>query len=322
MWLYQDLRDRLFGAPGTWALMRCPNCHLVWLNPRPVPVDIGRLYGRYFWHDIADNGLWLPGLQKVIWSTIPAARLGYNGLAGSPLQKGLGKVLSWIGPIREAVELSVMTLGGPPTGNLLDVGCGNGRFLARMRDLGWEVVGVETDGHAVNTAKQRFGLSVHEGTLEEAGFPDHGFGAITMNHVIEHVLDPIGTLRECGRVLKPGGKLVVVTPNIESLAHRLFGAASVHLEPPRHICLFSPRTLLVCAERTGLRVLKLRTTARSASWVWAASRLIHRNGALPGGSPQKHGLWLQLEGLAFQAVEHGLCWVRDVGEEIVLIATK
>lgn len=53
--LYQGLRDRLFSAPGTWALMRCPKCGLVWLNPRPVPQDIGKLYEYYYTHDTADH---------------------------------------------------------------------------------------------------------------------------------------------------------------------------------------------------------------------------------------------------------------------------
>lgn len=191
-----------------------------------------------------------------------------------------------------------------------------------MRELGWEVIGVEPDGQAVKVAQERFGLSVHEGTLEEVGFPDDNFDAITMNHVIEHVWDPIDTLRECRRVLKPGGKLVVITPNIESLGHRLFREAYLHLDPPRHLYLFSPRTLRICAEQAGLRVLQLRTTARSARWMWAASRLIRRNGMLPGGSPTKINWRLRLEGLAFQVVEHWLRFVKEMGEEIVMVASK
>ncbi|MFZ6017578.1 MAG: class I SAM-dependent methyltransferase [Nitrospirota bacterium] len=320
--LYQNLRDRLFGAPGTWALMQCPKCRLVWLSPRPVPADIGKLYEHYFTHDTTNCVPRLASLKHVVRDTILATRLGYDGLACRPLPRRLGKVLSWIGPIREIVELSVMTLKKTPRGKLLDVGCASGQFLVKMRDLGWEVVGVEPDGQAVKVARERFDLSVHEGVLEEAGFPDNTFDAITMNHVIEHVLDPIATLKECRRVVKPDGKLVVITPNIESLGHRLFGKAWRGLEVPRHLYLFSRDTLWACAEQAGLQVIKVWTTPRSARWIWVASRLIHQNGVLHGGSPQKQSCWLWLAGLAFQAVEHGLCRVRDVGEEIVLVATK
>jgi SAM-dependent methyltransferase len=215
-----------------------------------------------------------------------------------------------------------MWLKADERGRLLDVGCGNGQFLAQMQKLGWEVMGVELDPEAVRIAEERFGLRVFQGTLEEARLPDGSFDTVTMNHVIEHVPNPIGLLAECRRILRPGGKLVVVTPNIESLGHRLFREAWRGLEVPRHLYIFSPRALQECAERAGLKVLKLWTTARSALWMWAASRLIRRNGILPGGSPQRLGLWLKLEGLAFWAIAYGLCALREAGEEIVLMASK
>lgn len=318
--LYKDLRDRLFRVPGTWTLLKCPICRFVWLNPRPVPADIGKLYDVYCTH--ATTRPSFAGLRRIVLKPVLAARLGYHGLTKSPLQTWIGRVLSWVGPIREIVELNVMTLEGPPKGTLLDVGCGNGAFLARMRELGWEVVGVEPDGQAVKVAREHFGLDIYEHTLEEAGFRDGAFDAITMNHVIEHVWDPIGILHECRRVLKPGGTLVVVTPNVESLVHRLFREASFHLDPPRHLYLFSRRTLMACAEQAGLNVMNVRTTAGRAHSTWAASRLIRRNGTLPGASLERQGLRLQLEALAFQAVEHALCHVMDAGEEVILIATK
>jgi len=119
----------------------------------------------------------------------------------------------------------------------------------------------------------------------------------------------------------------VTVPNIERLGHRLYREAWRGLEAPRHLFLFSSSTLRACVERSGLQVLELRTTARTARWMWTASRLIRRNGTLPGGSPQnlRPGLRLRLrlEGLMFHMVEHMMCWAKkDAGEEIVLIATK
>ncbi|MFX0195832.1 MAG: class I SAM-dependent methyltransferase [Candidatus Hodarchaeota archaeon] len=322
MFLYRHLRDRHFSVPGIWALMRCPKCRLVWLNPRPIPKAIGRLYEHYFTHENSHSIVGATSLRSIVRNTILGANLGYKDLVREPWKKHMGKVLSWIKPIREMAEYSVMTLEASEKGKLLDIGCGSGQFLAKMKDLGWEVTGVEPDKQAVKVARERFGLCVRQGMLEDHGFPNDTFQAITMNHVIEHLCDPIGTLQECERLLRPNGKLIIVTPNIESLESRLSGKTWLHLDPPRHLYLFSPRTLFACAERAKLRILVLKTTARTARGVYVASDMIRRHGVLPGASPQKVGLWLQLKGLTFQAVEHGLCYLTGIGEELVLIATR
>lgn len=95
-------------------------------------------------------------------------------------------------------------------GRPLDVGCGNGAYIDQMRQLGWDVVGIEPDGEAASTA-MKSGLNVFRGSLEDAKFPAEHFDIVTMNHVIEHVANPAILLKECRRVLKPVGRLVVAT---------------------------------------------------------------------------------------------------------------
>ena len=320
--LYENLRDRLFGAPGIWTLMQCPKCHLVWLNPRPVHTDIAKIYGEYYTHKTTNSDPRFPKIRLGIRNAVLASHMGYTDLAPDPWRKNIGTFLSLIKPIRERAELSVMILNSEKRGKLLDVGCGNGQFLARMRSLGWEVMGVEPDGQAVEVARDCFDLTVHKGTLEEAKFSNDTIDVITMSHVIEHFGDPISTLKECYRVLKPLGRLVIVTPNIWSLGHRIFKKACYHLDPPRHFYLFSPHTLKVCTEQAGFQVIELRSEARSAHRMWVTSYLIHKNYVLPGGYPGKQNFWLFLGGMTFQALEQGLCLITDVGEEVVLIATK
>lgn len=319
--IYHGLRDRLFSALGTWSLMCCPTCELMWLNPRPIPKDIGKLYTSYPTHEAPiDSKRSLANLRKLVKASILKSSFGYSVDCANPL---LGWALSRLGPLKDIVGGIVMYLKSSDGKRLLDVGCGNGQFLSHMRKLGWEVIGVDPDGKAVQIAREKFGLEVFHGTLEEAKFSKDGFDAITMNHVIEHVPDPIGLFKECRRVLKPGGKLVVVTPNIKSLGRRVFGQAWLLWDPPRHLFLFSPQSLKACVEQSDLIVQKLWTMAQGAHRVWVASRSIKRDGILPGGSPQRQNLWLELEGLAFQFIEYGMLrWNKSVGEEIVLIATK
>lgn len=322
--LYAGQRDRLFSAPGVWSIRWCGACGLAWLDPKPLPEEIGKLYTEYFTHELPSALPRFADLRRYIGEAIRATWLGYREQTRGLVHGAVGWLLGLPPPIREVAALALMELPANRRGRVVDVGCGNGQFLARMRDLGWEVLGVEPDAHAARLAAERFGLTVVPSTLEEASLPDDSVDAVTMSHVIEHVPDPVGLLAECRRVLKPGGAVVVVTPNTQSLGRRIFHEAWLGWDVPRHITLFSVRALCTCAELAGLKVIRLRTTARTARWMWAASRVIQRQGRLPGGSIENPTWRLRLEGLGFQAIEQlslgGL--VLDLGEEIVLTATK
>jgi SAM-dependent methyltransferase len=224
---------------------------------------------------------------------------------------------------KEISGSSVMWLDAQSKGRLLDVGCGNGSFLVNMRALGWDVAGVEPDAKSAGLAKEQFGLHVTVGTLEESNVDSNSFDCITAHHTIEHMFDPIAFLRESFRILRPGGKLVVTTPSVPSLGHRIFRRCWRGLEPPRHLYIFSPRALGACVERSGYELETLRTSARSAWELWYSSRLIQRDGKIPSSFPGVLNPRLRLEGLVFQAFQQFMLWFnRNIGEQIVLIASK
>jgi SAM-dependent methyltransferase len=102
------------------------------------------------------------------------------------------------------------------------------------------------------------GLDVALGSLEQQCYPSEHFDAVTLSHVIEHVPDPVGTLVECARLLKKGGKLVIATPNNASLGHRLFGRNWRGLEPPRHLHIFSPQSLRRTLGMAGFQNITIR----------------------------------------------------------------
>jgi len=202
--------------------------------------------------------------------SVLATHFGYTNALPGPTWKLIGKIGGFLPLLHDWVGKMVMYLPAIARGRLLDIGCGNGSFLACMRERGWEVQGIEPDPEASRLARERFGLEVVTGTLEETSLPANSADAITMTHVIEHVPDPVGLLAACCRILKPGGKLVAVTPNVESLAHHLFGVGWTHLDPPRHFNLFSPRTLQSCAQQAGLQTESLRTRAPFRTWAFLA----------------------------------------------------
>jgi len=260
---YEGLEDRLFGAPGIWNFKRCPtsSCGLIWLDPIPVEEEIGKAYADYYTH-----------------AEVPTQR---NGLSKA-LRKCASVLFSVADPVRgERQSLSLMCLDKVKPGKLLDVGCGNGVRLARLRSLGWDVYGQDIDPAAVAYARDTFGLEAHLGRLEDMPFTEMSFDCITLNHVVEHAHDPVALLKECRRLLKVGGLLVVVTPNASSFACRHFGPFWRGLEPPRHIHIFSPKTLSTAASKAGFRVSSSSTTVANARTFGHASLLIRNGGRLP-----------------------------------------
>jgi 2-polyprenyl-3-methyl-5-hydroxy-6-metoxy-1,4-benzoquinol methylase len=319
--LHADLRDRHFDAPGTWQELCCPGCQLVWLNPRPTPEDLPRLYADYYTHaEPREVSL----LRAAIMQGIPAARLGYADAVSDPRVRGLGRLLGLFGPLAEMGCRGVMGLPASKRGRLLDFGCGDGAFLQHMSRLGWEVAGVEQDPVAAAVAAEAIAADVIHANVEQAreALPE-GFDVITLGHVIEHLLDPVETLKQCAAALRPGGQLVMITPNVDSLGHQQFGSSWLHLDPPRHIYLFDARTLAEVTQRAGLRVESVETPSSTAQFVYRASALIERQGRLPG---------IQADGLGVLGLARaGLYWMREYartrfgsacGEELLLTASR
>jgi 2-polyprenyl-3-methyl-5-hydroxy-6-metoxy-1,4-benzoquinol methylase len=131
-------------------------------------------------------------------------------------------------------------------------------LLESLRADGWEVQGLDLCRQSAGYAQAKRGVPVFVGTLEQARFPDASFGLVHFSHLIEHLPNPAGFLREVHRILRPEGYAVVTTPNIDGLQARLFrerwrSAISDHL------CLFSRKTLRRLLSDSGFRVLKTQT---------------------------------------------------------------
>jgi 2-polyprenyl-3-methyl-5-hydroxy-6-metoxy-1,4-benzoquinol methylase len=202
---------------GSFQMVRCSSCQFIFLNPRPTVESLHHFYQQYLPEEEASIGSW----EKMMKSIFQRA---------ADLLKRYRR-----------------------NGRLLDVGSGFGFFIAEMKNRGWEAVGIEISQKALDYARNVLGLTVHPGPLEKVDFPDNHFDAVTGFYVIEHLPHPMTFLRECYRILKPGGLLLLRYPHttpIKSLLH-FFGVENRLYDLPAHLSDFSPKMIQRCLERIG-----------------------------------------------------------------------
>ena len=207
--------------------VQCQSCGLIYQNPRLTQNEIQQHYPpeyESFTQNIIDNNV--PWLLKKAYS--------YG--------------------IKKRSRVVTREKNG---GRILDVGCATGTFLRGMQEIpGWDVVGVEINPHAANIARENQ-LEVFNGTLEEAKFPSMHFDSVTLWDVLEHIHDPMASLHEIHRVLKPGGILVIRVPNSSSRDAKWFGPNWAGWDAPRHLYVFNAKTLGKMLKTNGFQVLNM-----------------------------------------------------------------
>jgi 2-polyprenyl-3-methyl-5-hydroxy-6-metoxy-1,4-benzoquinol methylase len=143
--------------------------------------------------------------------------------------------------------------GFKKAGRLLDIGCSQGDLLMASRSRRWDAVGIDLCPSSLDYARSE-GLNVSYGTLEDHTCEEESFDVVAALHVIEHVCDPIATMKEIRRILKPGGITVIITPCVSHIRARLAGDNWKVFRPPEHLWYFSTGTLRLLLEKTGFHL--------------------------------------------------------------------
>jgi SAM-dependent methyltransferase len=207
------------------TFVKCDNCGLIYQNPRPTFEEMGVHYPSEYELFAPE-----PDPNKSSW------------LLNQEIHYGNAKRYRYITRYKHA-------------GRLLDVGCATGIFLQGVRSLGkWELYGVEVNEQIAHFAQGR-GLDVRSGTLEQAKFENEYFDVVTLWDVLEHLHDPVGSLHEIHRILKPDGLLVIRVPNLNSWDSGLFGRYWIGYDAPRHLYVFNSETLSHLLDTAGFSVL-------------------------------------------------------------------
>lgn len=317
--IYSDLEDVCFRcAPGSWSLYQCLGCGCAYLNPRPTPATIGRAYQGYYTHSPPEDKKY-GGMGYVV----VALRNGYLnrkfGYRHTPAI-GAGRYILPLLPPPFWAEWDYYARHLPKPANgankLLDVGAGNGDFLARASEAGWQVEGLEPDPHACTGASSR-GLKMHQGNLTNIQFPDNYFDVVTLSHVIEHVHDPVDMLQSCFQIIKPGGLLWLATPNLGSLGHSHYRNAWHDLDPPRHLVLFNCSTIEESLRKAGFVSIRFRRRGYHVARILAQSEAISR-----GDMPDRHyprTFSIRVRSVIYEIID----WFKPcLAEELVVTARK
>jgi 2-polyprenyl-3-methyl-5-hydroxy-6-metoxy-1,4-benzoquinol methylase len=243
----------MFVAPGEWTMWKCGECGSGYLDPRPSPATIGRAYERYPTHAPTED---VPKAKiterftRAVGNDYRRARFGARLHPRLPI---VGRALAAFAPaLTRRIDYSYRYLPRR-AGRLLDIGCGNGAFLALASNAGWNVAGVEPDPVARGVASAHGDVRELLSDWAESGAD---FDYVTMSHVIEHVHDPAMTMEMVTRLLAPGGAVYIETPNFNAPTHRQFGAAWRGLEPPRHLALLTKDSIAGLLARAGLEIVR------------------------------------------------------------------
>ena len=237
-----------------YPIVRCKDCSLVFANPQ---VDEELVLAEYRAGDESANDLWIDVLTSPRQLEFDRAKFA--------------EILDELEPYR----------GG---GRLLDVGTSIGLFLHLARERGWHGIGTEFGERALAYARDELGLEVYDKPLDELHLEPGSFDVVALNSVLEHVNRPLELLAEIRPLLRPGGALFLIVPNVDSLACRVLHEHAATFDGLNHLIYFAPSTLRDALARTGYETVETHTrvSALDAVLEWTAYREPHGGVDLAG----------------------------------------
>jgi len=256
---------------GEWSIGKCAKCGLIYLNPAPFfeptsefsSISKGFQYTRYMHEKIT------PKIFEYERAQLKNQQHLISRLTGQTF----------------------------PLMRFLEVGCGSGASVRAATDIGWDATGIDIDPELIKTGIEQHGADLRCTPLLQAGFEAESFHFIRLRDVIEHLPNPYDSLVEIHRLLRPGGLSLIVAPNEKAMVNRVRSLLGfkrkmvAYAEPPHHIHGFTTDTMRRILERSGFKILLMKTTIpvdpeyvtsnnmRAVNWpylvaLWKVARLL------------------------------------------------
>lgn len=221
-----------------WHVGECGKCSLIYTNPMPFHrPDEG-------FRDLAEEFFYTECQKEIVPAKVELAEKQFT------LQ------------MREASRLTGMDVD---KGRFLDIGCGPGLWVKAAAKAEWEATGIDIDSELVKLGRERFGTDLRCSDIFAANFDADSFNFVTMKFVMEHLSNPLDTLTEIKRILKPGGAVLIIVPNEGGLLNQMKIILRKNktnwrgtMNPPHHLHGYAPDTMKPLLKRAGLAPLMIK----------------------------------------------------------------
>ncbi len=252
-----EVGDRFNTIPGqVFNIVKCGSCGLLFVNPRPDQDSIAEYY------------------ESEEYDPFGSA---------SSKDSAFTRLYRIARPFSIRRKAARVVKGLAPRARTLDVGCATGEFVRELRRRGFTPFGVEPDSQAAEYARQKNGLTVWTGTIEQVPKIAGPFGLITFWHVLEHVHTLRETLSCAYSLLDKGGRVAIAVPNPESCDARIYGAKWVAWDAPRHLYHFTSSVMVDLLTKSGFRSVRLGAVAFDAFYHSLLSESKTTFGLMRGG---------------------------------------
>lgn len=244
-------KDRMFNLNENFTLFECKSCGIISIFPSLNKSQLKKAYPKEYYSFNKDKN---EGLK------LKLSEIFYN--KGNFIKK----------TILAPIKFLVRTIKIKENANLLDIGCGDGKFLEILKDKKMNLYGLEP---YINKKLFNQGIKIYNKELEQINFKKDYFDIISMNHVIEHSKNPLKLLISVKKILKNNGKLIIATPNTNSIAYKIFKKYWYQLDTPRHLFLFSEKNLKKMCEKLGFKYIKSKYNSTPMQFLISLNYMIN-----------------------------------------------